>query len=356
MAFSFLPRQGLIGLDIGSGAIKLVQLKKSGKGYKLEKFGIKELDPEWIVEGSISNPGKVVSEIKALLEEQKVHVKNVALSVSGHSVIVKRIQLPLMTEDELAESIRWESEQHIPFDIKDVNMDYHVLGKIENQEGPAQMDVALVAVKKDKLQEYTGLATDAGLTPVVVDVDAFTLGNMYEANYEIKEGEIIALINMGASVMNINILKGGNFAFTRDISIGGNRYTETIQRELNVDLHTAEGAKRTGQIENVDPEALLAIIHSLNVEVANEIVRSFDYYKTTAMDKNIDRIFMGGGASKLPDLISQISEKSGLPVEAVNPFKNVQVQGKSFDPDFIKEIAPLAAVGVGLAMRSAKED
>ncbi len=356
MGFSFLRQKELIGLDIGSGAIKLVQLKKSGRGYQLEKFGIKELDPEWIVDGAINNPGKVASEIKALVEEQKVQVKNVALSVSGHSVIVKRIQLPMMTEDELAESIQWEAEQHIPFDIKDVNMDYHVLGKIEDQEGPAQIDVALVAVKKDKLQEYTELVTSAGLTPVVVDVDAFTLGNMYEANYGIKEDEVIALINIGASVMNINILKGGNFAFTRDISIGGNRYGETIQRELNVDHDAAERAKRTGQMEHIDPEALLSIIHSLNVEVASEIIRSFDYFKTSSMNKNIDRIFIGGGASKLPDLLSQISEKSGLPVEVVNPFKKVQIQGKQFDLDFIEEIAPLAAVGVGLAMRSAKED
>ncbi|HLG21901.1 MAG TPA: type IV pilus assembly protein PilM [Candidatus Manganitrophaceae bacterium] len=351
MGFSFSRKKDLIGLDIGSGAIKLVQLKQSGKGYHLQKFGVKPLDPELIVDGTVMDAGRVVSAIKDLLAEQAVKVKDVALSVSGHSVIVKKINLPVMAEDELEESIKWEAEQYIPFDINDVNIDFHILRTPEHQEAKDQMEVLLVAVKKDKLTEYTTLVTEAGLNPVVVDVDAFTLENMFGVNYDVREGEIVALVNIGASVMNINILKSGTFAFTRDISIGGNRYNETIQREFNVNYEQAEKAKRKEAVEGIDPEALSNIINNLNMEISSEVIRSFDYFKTTSTNENIDRILISGGASKIPNLLSSLSDKSGAPVEIANPFSKVEISKKLFDPQYIQEMAPLAAVGVGLAIR-----
>src|SRR5581483_5264935 len=350
-SFSFARQKELIGLDIGSGAIKLVQLKKSGKGYQLQKFGVKALDSELIVDGTVMDAGRVVSSIKELLAEQSVKAKDVALSVSGHSVIVKKINVPAMSEEELEESIKWEAEQYIPFDINDVNIDFHILGAADAQDGKDQMGVILVAVKKDKLTEYTTLVTEAGLNPVVVDVDAFTLENMFGVNYDVREGEIVALVNIGASVMNINILKGGTFTFTRDISIGGNRYNEMIQREFNVSYEQAERAKRTEQVEGIDPEALLNLINNLNVEIASEVIRSFDYFKTTSTNENIDRIIISGGASKVPNLVAHLSDKSGVPVDVANPFGKVEVSQKLFDLDFIHEMAPLAAVGVGLAIR-----
>ena len=353
MGFSlpFSRKKELIGLDIGSGAIKLVQVKEIGKGYQLQKFGVKALDSELIVDGTIMDAGRVVSVIKELLEEQAVKIKDVAVSVSGHSVIVKKISLPVMTEDELEESIKWEAEQYIPFDINDVNIDFHILGTADNQESKEQMAVLLVAVKKDKLTEYTTLVTEAGLNPVIVDVDAFTLENMFGINYEAREGEIVALVNIGASVMNINILKGGTFAFTRDISIGGNRYNETIQREFNISYEQAEKAKRNEPVEGIDPQALSTIINNLNAEISSEVIRSFDYFKTTSTNENIDRILLSGGASKLSDLLSQLAEKSGVPVEMVNPFKKVDIPKKLFDQEYIQEMGPLAAVGIGLAIR-----
>ncbi len=353
MGFSFFssPKR-LVGLDIGSGAIKLVQLERVGKGYQLKKFGVKPLDSELIVDGTVMDAGRVIDIIKELVEEQDLQSKEVAFAVSGHSVIVKKIQLPVMSEEELEESIKWEAEQYIPFDINDVNIDFNILESSDPEEASDQMDVLLVAVKREKLSEYTTIVMEAGLQPVIVDVDAFTLENMFAINYDIKQGEVVALVDIGASVMNINIIKGGLFAFTRDISIGGNRYSETIQREFNLSFEDAEMAKRGEKIEGVDQEALLNIIDLLNEKIASEVIRSFDYFKTTSSNDEIGRILISGGCSKVLNLVSHLSEKLNVPVESTNPFRNIEVSDTAFDPIYIEEMAPLATVGVGLALRA----
>src|SRR3990172_1225150 len=283
----FQRAQPVIGLDIGSSAIKVLQLTPSKKGYVLEKFGIKTIDPELIVDGAVMDAGRVVDAVKDLWGEQAVKVKDVVISVSGHSVIVKKISLPPMTEDELEESIKWEAEQYIPFDV---NIDFHILPPGDAAgDGKETMSVVLVAVKKDRLAEYTSLVMEAGLNPVVVDVDAFTLENLYGMGYDVSPTEVIALVNIGASVMNIHIIKGGNFSFTRDISAGGNRYTEMIQRDLNVSYEVAERAKRGESVDGVSSEALDGIIATMNTELVAEIGRSFDYFRSTSTQETIDR-------------------------------------------------------------------
>lgn len=350
----FLRRNNqLVGLDIGSGSVKLLQIKEGRRGYKLEKFGIKTIDPELIVDGTVMDAGRVVEAIKELLVEQKVKTKDVAISISGHSVIVKKITLPVMVEDELEESIRWEAEQYIPFDISDVNIDFHILGVPEGGEAQDQMNVLLVAAKKDKLAEYTGLVTEAGLNPVVVDIDAFTLENMFGTNYDVREGEVIALINIGASMMNINILKGGTFAFTRDIPIGGDKYTEATQREFNISYEQAEQLKRGETGEGIDSAALLNVFHTLNGEVANEALRSIEYYKSTSTNEHIEKVYISGGTAKIPDLGTHLAERLGIAVELIDPFQRLDVDPKEFDPEYLKEVAPMAAVAVGLAIRKA---
>ncbi len=349
---SYFYGKSVVGLDIGSGAIKLVQLKKTKRGYLLQRFGILPLDPELIVDGAVMDASQVVLAIKELIAKESVRIKNVALSVSGHSLIVKKISLPLMTEEELQESIKWEAEQFIPFDINDVNIDFHVLQTSETQRAEeGQMPVLLVAVKKDKLKEYTNLVMEAGLNPVIGDVDAFALENAYTENYDVKEGETIALVNMGASVMNINILKGGVFSFTRDISIGGKQYNEALQREMDLSFDQAERAKRVEEVEGVDPNQVNDIIQRLNSEMVSEVVRSFDYFKTTSPNETIDRILLSGGSAKLPEMTALLTERSGIPVELFNPFNRIEVPPDLFDADFIAQMAPQAAVGVGLALR-----
>jgi type IV pilus assembly protein PilM len=273
------------------------------------------------------------------------------LSVSGHAVIVKKITLPEMTEEELAESIKWEAEQYIPFDIQDVNMDFQILNTFIGPEGKPQMNVILVAVKKDKLNDYHALAIEAGLDPIIVDVDAFALENMYSINYDPVEGEAVALVNVGASVTNINVLLSGHFAFTRDISIGGNRFTESIQKEMGLSHEDAERVKLRLAVDAVDPETLSAIEENVSGEIAGEIIRSFGYFKTTTNHEHIDRVLVSGGGSKIPNFISLLQEKLETPVSFVEPFRKITVDPMLFDADYIREIAPLVCVSVGLGIR-----
>lgn len=353
MFFPFSRSKPLFGLDIGSSAIKLVQLKEGKHGYSLERFGIKTMDPELIVDGTVMDAGRVGEILKELLAEQKVKLKDVAISISGHSVIVKKISLPVMTEEELEESIKWEAEQYIPFDINDVNIDFHILGTGDGPEGQTQMSVLLVAAKKDKLTEYTSLVAEAGLTPVVMDVDAFAVENMYGVNYDVIGGDAVALVNVGASVMNINVLKDSVSAFTRDISVGGNKYTETIQKELNVTHEEAEKAKMGEGGGGADPEAVNAVISTVNNEVAGEIVRSIDYFRTTSSQEALEKVVLCGGASKIKGLVPLLSERLGVAVELANPFGKIHIDKKMFDEEYLREVAPQAAVGVGLAIRKA---
>jgi type IV pilus assembly protein PilM len=213
------------------------------------------------------------------------------------------------------------------------------------------MTVVLAAVKKDRLSEYTSLVMEAGLNPVVVDVDAFTLENVYDLAYGSTGGEVVALVNIGASVMNIHIVKGGNFSFTRDISTGGNRYTETIQRDLNLSYEAAERAKRGERVDGVDPSALAEVINTMNGELAAEIGRSFDYFRSTSTQETIDRVLLSGGTAKLTGLVPFLSERLGVPVELLDPFRNIRVNPKTVSPELVAEVGPQATVVVGLATR-----
>jgi type IV pilus assembly protein PilM len=344
-------RSQLIGLDIGSSAIKLVQMKQQKGQYALQKFGTMPLEPEVIVDGTVMDQGRVVSAIRDLLQETNVKLKDVAMSISGHSVIVKKINLPPMPDDELEGQVKLAAEQYIPFDINEVNIDFHVLNAMEEtEEGQPQMSLLLVAAKKDKINELTELVRGAGLTPVVLDVDAFAIENMYGINYDLRSDEVTALVNVGASVMNINIMKGGTSVFTRDISIGGNRYTEAIQRDMGVSYEDAEAAKK-GRGDGVDKEMLTSVIDGVSAEVASEIARSVDYFKTTS-EGNVSKIVLCGGCAKVSGLVHQLSDRMGVEVELADPFRQVDTSASGLDPDTLSDMAPMAAVGVGLALRT----
>lgn len=350
------PTKQLLGLDIGSSAVKLVQMKEQRGRYILQKFGIMPLEPEVIVDGTVMDAARVVTAIKDLIKETEVKLKNVAMSISGHSVIVKKISLPPMPDDELEGQVKLAAEQYIPFDINEVNLDFHVLNPLEqSDDGQPQMSILLVAAKKEKVNELTELVKGAGLTPLVLDVDAFAIENMYGINYTVGPEEVITLVNLGASVMNVNILRGPTSLFTRDISIGGNRYTESIQRELGVPYEEAEAAKKGERREGLDPEAVATVIEGVNAEVTSEIARSVDYFKSTYRDGEVSKILMCGGCAKVPGLMPQLKERMGGVVELANPFNSVDTTTAGFDPEFLADIAPQAAVGVGLALRTVGE-
>ncbi len=341
-------KKGIIGLDIGSKHIKTVQLRGIKEGYYLERLGITTLQPELIVDGSILDSSRVIETIKELVSNTDIQGKDVTLSVSGHSsVIIKRVSLPQMSEDELNESIRFEAEQYIPFDIEDVILDFQILGLAEEDN---MMDVLIVAVKRDKINEYVSVVKGAGLDPVVVDVDAFALENMYEINYEVKEEENVALVNIGASMINMNILKGGVSVFTRDSSVGGNLHTEALQKEFTISYADAEKLKQEGSIEGISQEDATAVLISASEDIITEISRSFDYFRDTTNYENIDEIILSGGGALIKDFDSLMSERVGINVKIVEPFKNIHIPDM-FDMEYVKKIEPLLSVAVGLALR-----
>lgn len=343
----------VLGLDIGSRAIKLVQLKEVKGRYVLEKFGLKPLEPEVIVDGTVMDENRVVAAIKELLSETGAKLKNVAISISGHSVIVKKISLPPMPEDEMEGQVKLAAEQYIPFDINEVNFDFHILNPMDQaDDGEPQMTLLLVAAKKDKVNELTELVKGAGLNPVVMDVDAFAIENMYGINYEESPDEITALVNMGASVMNVNILKGGTSVFTRDIPIGGNRYTEAIQRELGMSYDEAEAAKKGKHHAVTGSGSVSSVIDGVNAEVASEIARTVDYFRTTGSEGEIGKVLLCGGACKIEGFGQLLSDRMHCPVEFANPFNQVDTSSADVDPETLSEFAAEAAVGVGLALRA----
>jgi type IV pilus assembly protein PilM len=336
-----------IALDIGSTYIKLVQLKGSGKNYHLVKFGMAQLPPEVIVEGAVMDAGRVVDAIKELLAEHKVASKDAVISVSGSSVIIKRVSVADMSEEELAESIKWEAEQYIPFSIDDVNVDFQKLGQGATE---GQADVLLVAVKKDKINDYVNLVKEAGLEPVVMDVDAFALANMYELNYEADAG-VTALLNVGASVMNINILKDGTSIFTRDINVGGNRYTEALQRDFGLTYEDAEKVKRGEEVAGADHEQMTGAMNAVTDDIVAETQRSFEFFRSTTGSDRVSRVLVSGGCARIGNFTAMLGERLEIPVEVCNPFKNIKMDAKKFDPQHIAELAPMCSVAVGLALR-----
>jgi type IV pilus assembly protein PilM len=346
----FRKAKSLVGLDIGSSAVKAVELKPAGKAYKVSAFGSEAVPPDSIVDGAIIDGGAVAEGIRRLFTGLGIKTKDVAASLSGNAVIVKKITLPVMTEAELAESIYWEAEQYIPFDIQDVNLDYQILDK-HTDGGKGSMDVLLVAAKKEKIADYTGVIAQAGRAAVVVDVDAFALQNAYEVNYGIESGAVVVLLNAGASATNINILNGDQSVFTRDISLGGNAYTEALQKELNLPFDLADQLKRGVAVDGVTFEDARPVLRAVSENVMLEIQKTFDFFKATASSDRIDRIMLSGGASRAEGFNEMLSERFEAPIELLDPFKRVAFDAKKFKVESADDVAPTAAVAVGLALR-----
>jgi type IV pilus assembly protein PilM len=341
-------KKDTIGLDIGSSYLKVVQLKEKKGGYELEAFDMMPLPPELIVEGSIIDSLRLVESIKDLLKKARVKAKQCVLGIAGHaSVIIRRISLPEMTEEELSESIKFEAEQYVPFDVEDVAIDFQILGP---KEEPGQMDVMLVAVKKDIINEYISVVREAGLTPVIVDVNSFALGNMYEINYEIEPDRNVALVNIGATTINLNVLKGGVSVFTRDSSMGSNLQTESLQKDFSLSFESAERLKTGESVENVSDNDAQAAMAAASEEIVGEISRSIDYFRSTMFHEDIHEVMLSGGGSLVKGFPELLSERVGLEVRLAEPLKNINVPGK-FDIAYIEDMQCMAAVAVGLAIR-----
>jgi type IV pilus assembly protein PilM len=342
-------KKNLVGLDIGSSSIKAVELQRKGNTYQLLNLGFENLSPDTVVDGQIMELNNVSNVITSIFGEHQIKTNRIAAGVSGHSVIVKNIVLPQMSTDELRESFSWHAEEHIPFDISDVNLDYQVTSSSADA-----LNVLMAACKSDKIANVKQAIQLAGKQPVVIDVDTFALQNCYEVNYQPKAGEVVALLNIGASTMNINIMNGDRSVFARDASVGGSQYTSLLQKELGLTFEQAEAVKRGYPLpEGIAARPIQPIIETVSDILALEIRKTMDFYRATAeeSEESIQKILIAGGSSKLPGLPEYLAKRFEIAVELFNPFREIQVDDKKFDPDYMKEIVPEMAVAVGLALR-----
>jgi type IV pilus assembly protein PilM len=343
----FRKSKEIVGIDIGSSSVKLVQLEEQKGAYQLKNAGILPLPSEAIVDNSLMDTTSIVETIKSLVKSLDVKAKDAVCSISGNSVIIRKISLPAMTPEELEDQIAWEAEQYIPFDINDVNLDFEILDTDLSASG--KMTVLLVASKKEIINEYVAVFNEAGLKLVVVDVDSFAVQNIFEQNYAPAPGDVVALVNIGATIMNLNVVKDGVSLFTRDVQMGGNLYTEELQRQFALSGQDAERVKVT--LDFPDKERLTDAIARINETVSIEINRSLDFYNSSAEDQKISKVYLSGGCAKVALLAESVGQRLGLPVELLNPLQKIACNEKNFDPEYLQEIGPLVAVAAGLAMR-----
>lgn len=347
-----LGKKGLVGLDIGSSSIKAVELSGKPGSLTLANLGFEGLQPDMVVDGQIMELNDVSSVIAGIFSAHQFKTDSVAAGVSGSSVIVKNIIVPQMTREELEESIDWHAEEHIPFEVSDVSLDYQVVGS-----GPDSLHVLMAACKRDFIANLKQAIQLAGKQPTVIDVDAFALQNCYEINYEPSDNAVVALLNVGASTMNINILRGVRSVFTRDVSVGGNQYTSLLQKEMGLTYEQAEAVKRGGVApqsqDHAEPVDIDSALETVSDMLALEISKTFDFFRATAEDSNaaVQKILISGGGSKLKGLPEFLSNRFEIPVERLDPFRRIKVDSRRFDPDYMREVVPEMAVAVGLALR-----
>ncbi len=346
--------RNLVGLDIGDSSIKVVELKEQGKGrgYQLVRLGWEPLSSEAIVDGQIMDSQLVTETIQRLFQRCKIKSSTpVATALCGHHVIVKRISLPVMSDAELAESIHWEAEQYIPFDIEDVNLDYQIL-EGSSLSGEGNMDVLLAAAKRDKINDYIGVVNQAGLNPQAVDIASFAMQNAFEANYEFESDQVVALVDIGSAVSSISVLHGGSSVYWRDINIGGNQYTDAIQKELNLSADQAEQLNRGEEIDGIPYERVQPTLSAVTDDIGTEIQKTLDFFKQiSATDQALDRLFLTGGTAQVVHMKESLAERLGTQVELFNPFRKIPPASKEASAELINEMMPTASVAVGLALR-----
>jgi len=343
----FRKSPGLVGLDIGSSALKAGEITATKKGFALKNFGMISIAQGAIEEGNINDPENVADSIRQLFKANNLKEKNVAISIGGYSVIVKKIDLQTVAEEQLQKTIHLEAEQYIPFDISEVNIDYQILG--EREADSNQMSVMLVAAKKEMINEYINLVQIAGLNPCIIDVDAFALQNIFEVNYDLID-ENVVLIDIGANKTSLNILKGYSSVFMRDVSLGCSQINQKIISLIDCSFIEAEQLKLGKQPDKISPDDLKQTVSSVVSEWSIEIRRALDFYYSVNPDEQIKSIVLSGGGAHIKEFRQLLAAETSSKVETINPFKKLDVSAR-FDPSYLEQIAPQAAICMGLALR-----
>ena len=352
MIFGKSPR--LVGLDIGSSALKAAELNVTKKGFTLNNFGMTSIVPGAIEEGNINDPEKVADSIRQLFKANNIKQKKVAISIGGYSVIVKKIDVQTASDGEqLQETIHQEAEQYIPFDISEVNIDYQILG--EKEADSNQMSVILVAAKKEMISEYINLVQMAGLDPCIIDIDAFALQNIFEVNYDLTdENKNAVLIDIGANKTSLNILKSHASVFMRDVSMGCSQINQKISSFVDCSFAEAEQFKLGKQADKISSDELKQIVSSVISEWSIEIRRALDFYYSANLDEQIKSIMLSGGGAHIKEFRQLLTTETSSDVEIINPFRKLHID-KHFDPSYLEQIAPQASICMGLALRRADD-
>jgi type IV pilus assembly protein PilM len=336
-----------VGLDIGSGLIKLAVISHGSGEPVLSKVAMATVADDAIVEGEVMDPGLVADAVRALFAREGIKPKNVVTAVGGRDVIIKKIPMDRMRESEARELIRWEAEQHVPFDMDNVELDFQILDP--EATGP-QMSVLLVAAKRELVETKISLLGDIGVAPSVIDVDAFALHNAFEVNYPDAMKGIVGLVNIGREVTNVNILDEGIPVLTRDLPVGTRRFREDLQRERGLSAEEAEKL-----LQGFEPNELLTpFLQSRGEELAVGIERAAAFLQTSSRSSiGLARLYLSGGGARIPGLGKTLADRLKLPVQLANPIERVQVADGVFDGMNVDEVAPLLMLPVGLALRQA---
>ena len=342
MPFTRGPRESF-GLDVGTSAVKAVQLRERAGGYTLAALGSAPLRTSAIADGTIKEPAAVADAIREAVDAAGIKLREATIGIAGRELIMKKVQLPEVPAKELRNAVELEAEHHIPFAFDEVFLDYHVAGRHDGV-----MDLIIVAVKKSKVSEYVAVVEAAGLVPSIVDLDGFAVGNQFEVNHVAESRESVALIDMGAAVMKTNVVRGGTPVFVRDIPFGGNQYTQAIADRLRTSFEHAERAK-VGEATDIAWESLVPALEAVSRDLALEVRRTFDYFSSTSDSERIGRVVLSGGAARLRGLTEYLSATWSIPVEVARPLERIEVEAELTEQ--AHGAGPALAVAVGLALR-----
>lgn len=342
----FRRARSTVGLDIGSGFVKMVEVDHSGSQPEVRRVAMRPLLPDAIVEGEIMDYGLVAGTVAELFDELGMKGADVVTAVGGHDVIIKKIEMDRMKESDAREVIRWEAEQHVPFDIKSVELDFQVLDPDGDRP---RMEVLLVAAKRELVDHKVGLLVEAGMNPTVIDVDAFALHNAFEHNYPEAMQGVVALVNVGHEVTNVNLLERGVPILTREIPFGSRKIREDLQRERQLTAEEAEDVVqgRTG-LDGLD-----RFVEASADEVAVGIERAAAFLMTRQSGDGLGRIYLSGGGARIPGMTEALSRRMGVETLLVNPFERVPVDPQAGGSIRLEEAAPMFLLPLGLALRSA---
>lgn len=344
----FKKKNHLVGLDIGSRTIKAAELTETKQGMRLENFGMIDIAPGLIEDGVIKDPETVADAIRQLMKDQDIREQNVAISIGGYSVIIKKIIVDTMSEEQLEEIINVEAEQYVPFDIDDVYVASQILGESPNNAN--KMDVLLVAEKKNLVNDYVELVRIPGLNPCIIDVEAFALQNIFETNYGTFD-ESVALIDIGASKTTLTILKGNTWIFTRHVSVGCGQIDEKVASLLDCDYVEAEKIKKQGESESISTGNLREIVSTVAADWSLEIQQALDFFRSENPEDNIKRIFLSGGGAHTKEFYNLLSQDVSAAVETIDPFGSLTINHERIDTSYLDSISHQAAICLGLSLR-----